>query len=277
MSSVAPARRKWRYTPMDRALIFDCDGVLGDTEADGHLVAFNRMWKQLGVPWQWSKEQYGEKLKIGGGKERMASLFHDADFLACFTPPAGEEERKALVASWHKVKTAIYQEIINSGQIPPRPGIKRLSQEVLSAGWKLAVASTSAPDAVAAVLRRAVGEDLAKKFLVLSGDIVQKKKPAPDIYLLAVDRLELPAHKCVAVEDSRNGMLSAYAAHVPVIVTVSQYTKKENFEEAEFVVDCLGEPEGPKSKVLANRAAIDIKDCVRLEQLAALAEATARV
>ena len=262
---------------MDRALIFDCDGVLGDTEPDGHLVAFNRMWKKLGVPWQWSKEQYGEKLKIGGGKERMTSLFQDADFLAYFTPPQSEEERKALVTTWHKEKTAIYQEIINSGQIPPRPGIKRLSQEALNAGWKLAVASTSAPDAVAAVLRRAVGEELARKFLVLSGDVVPKKKPAPDIYLLALDRLQLPPQHCVAVEDSRNGMLAAYAAHIPVIVTLSEYTKKENFDEAEVVVDSLGEPEGPKAKVLANRAGVHITDCVKLEHLTVLVASTASV
>jgi HAD superfamily hydrolase (TIGR01509 family) len=262
---------------MDRALIFDCDGVLADTEPDGHLVAFNRMWKKLGVPWQWSKEQYGEKLKIGGGKERMASLFNDADFLSCFIPPEGVEERKSLVAAWHKEKTAIYQEIINSGQIPSRPGIKRLSQEALHAGWKLAVASTSAPDAVAAVLRHAVGEELAKKFLVLSGDIVPKKKPAPDIYLLALDRLKLSPQNCVAVEDSRNGMLAAYAAHIPVIVTLSEYTRKENFDEAEFVVDSLGEPGEPKSKISANRAGVHITDCVGMEHLTALVEATAKV
>lgn len=262
---------------MYRALIFDCDGVLGDTEPDGHLVAFNRMWKKLGVPWQWSKAQYGVKLKIGGGKERMASLFHDADFCACFRPPEGEEERKALLANWHKEKTAIYQQIINSGQIPPRPGIKRLSEEARAAGWKLAVASTSAPDAVAAVLRRAVGEELAKEFLVLSGDIVPKKKPAPDIYNLTLERLKLPPLQCVAVEDSRNGMLAAYAAHIPVIVTVSEYTANEDFSEAEFVVESLGEPAGPKAKVLANRADVSISDCVRLEQLLALLPSPSRV
>lgn len=262
---------------MDRALIFDCDGVLGDTEADGHLVAFNEMWKNFGVPWQWSREQYGVKLKIGGGKERMASLFNDADFRARVPVPGTEEERKALVANWHKEKTAIYQQIINSGLIPPRLGIKRLSQEALDAGWKLAVASTSAPAAVNSVLRRAVGEKLASEFLVLSGDIVPAKKPAPDIYNLALERLHLPPQNCVAVEDSRNGMLSAYAAHIPVIVTVSYYTKDEDFREAEFVVDSLGEPDGPKAKVLANRAGVGIQDCVKLEHLAAFVETAAKV
>jgi HAD superfamily hydrolase (TIGR01509 family) len=262
---------------MPRALIFDCDGVLGDTEPDGHLVAFNQMWQKLGVPWQWTKEQYGEKLKIGGGKERMASLFHDPEFLKVVSVPESEEERKALVAAWHKEKTAIYQQIITSGQIPPRPGIKRLSQEALDAGWRLAVASTSAQAAVESVLRHAVGDELAKRFVVMAGDIVPKKKPAPDIYNVTLERLQLPAHFCVAVEDSRNGMLAAYAADIPVIVTVSEYTTNEDFGEAEFVVDSLGEPGGPKSKVLANRAKAKIRDCVHLEHLAALVGSSVKV
>ncbi len=255
---------------MPRALIFDCDGVLGDTEPDGHLVAFNQMWTKLGVPWQWSKQQYGEKLKIGGGKERMASLFHDADFRAKVAVPESEEERKALVAAWHKEKTEIYQQIITSGQIPPRPGIKRISQEALDAGWKLAVASTSAQAAVESVLRHAVGDELAKHFLVMAGDIVPRKKPAPDIYNITLERLQLPPHACVAVEDSRNGMLAAYAAGIPVIVTISEYTKAEDFSEAELVVDSLGEPDGPGCKVLSNRAGVEIEDCVKLEHLDAL-------
>ena len=262
---------------MPRALIFDCDGVLGDTEPDGHLVAFNQMWKKLGVPWQWSKQQYGEKLKIGGGKERMASLFNEADFRAKVSVPESEEERKALVAAWHKEKTAIYQQIITSGQIPPRPGIKRISEEALEAGWKLAVASTSAQAAVESVLRHAVGDELAKEFLVMAGDIAPKKKPAPDIYNITLEALQLPAHFCVAVEDSRNGMLAAYAADIPVIVTVSEYTTKEDFSEAEFVVDSLGEPDGPRSTVLASRSGVNIDGCVRLENLAALVKSPARV
>ena len=256
---------------MDRALILDCDGVLGDTEADGHLVAFNAMWRRLGIPWQWSREQYGEKLKIGGGKERMASLFNDAAFRARVSVPESEEERQTLIATWHREKTKIYQGIIDAEMIPPRPGISRLAQEALSAGWKLAVASTSSPAAVNAVLRRAVGE-LADQFLVLSGDIVPKKKPAPDIYNLALERLQLPPENCIAVEDSRNGMLAACGANIPVIVTISSYTAKEDFSEAEFVVNSLGDPQGPKVRVLANRAGVTIGEYVRLENLTAVLE-----
>ncbi len=255
---------------MDRALIFDCDGVLGDTELYGHLPAFNQMWRKLGVPWQWSEGQYGEKLKIGGGKERMTSLFADADFRARVPVPESEEERKALIARWHKEKTAIYEEIIRSGKIPGRPGIRRLSEEALGAGWKLAVASTSAPAAVEAVLNHVVGNELAGKFLVLSGDIVPAKKPAPDIYELALSRLGLPASQCVAVEDSRNGMLSAHAAHIAVLVTLSAYTQNEDFHEAALVVDSLGDPGGPKCTVLASRGPKRVGDYVTLEDVAHL-------
>ena len=106
---------------MERGLIFDCDGVLADTELHGHLVAFNQMWKKLGVPWQWSPEQYAEKLKIGGGKERMASLFADTNFQQVFVVPESAEVRKALIATWHKEKTAIYQD----RGFPKRPPVGR--------------------------------------------------------------------------------------------------------------------------------------------------------
>ena len=128
---------------MQQGLIFDCDGVLADTELHGHLAAFNLMWQRFGVPWRWSSARCAEKLKIGGGKERMASLFRDPDFLSAVKLPKSEE-RAALILSWHKEKTAIFEEIIASGRVPPRAGIERLSREALSAGWRLAVASTSA-------------------------------------------------------------------------------------------------------------------------------------
>jgi phosphoglycolate phosphatase-like HAD superfamily hydrolase len=116
---------------MTKVLIFDCDGVLGDTERDGHLVAFNRMWREQGVNWQWSLEQYAEKVKIGGGKERMFSLGRDDDFRAVYDVPASEEEWWETVAAWHKRKSAIYKELIASGAIPGRPGVKRLAEAAL--------------------------------------------------------------------------------------------------------------------------------------------------
>jgi len=241
---------------MSKALIFDCDGVLGDTEQFGHLPAFNRMWKEMGVPWQWSVE-YGRKLKIGGGKERMSSLFHDPEFLKAWPEcPTDEAARKEMVAAWHKRKTEIYREIIMSGRIPPRSGVKRLSEEALARGWILAVASTSALDAVNAVLHHTMGEATAKRFsLVLAGDVVKAKKPAPDIYLMTAKQLGVTPESCVVIEDSNNGVESAYAAGMKCVVTVSGYTKEEDFSKAAIVLSCLGDPGGEVCKVLENRSA----------------------
>src|SRR5258707_15870543 len=141
-----------------RALMFDCDGVLADTELHGHLVAFNRMWQKAGVPWRWSEEQYAEKLKIGGGKERMRGLFNEPAFQAVHRVPSDEPAQKELLAQWHAQKTAIYQEIIASGNVPGRIGIKRLAEEALAAGWLLAVALNSAKPSVDAALRFTGGE-----------------------------------------------------------------------------------------------------------------------
>jgi HAD superfamily hydrolase (TIGR01509 family) len=255
---------------MERGLIFDCDGVLADTELHGHLVAFNQMWKKLGVRWQWSPEQYAEKLKIGGGKERMASLFLDQDFQQVFAVPESEEDRKALITKWHKEKTAIYQQIISSGAIPPRSGIKRIAEAALAAGWKLAVASTSAKPSVEAVLTHVVGESTAKRFTVLAGDVVAAKKPAPDIYLLAIKRLGIAPENCVAIEDSRNGLLSADSAGIQVLVTTSWFTEGENFSEARLVVSALGDPGGERSSVSENRIGRPVGEYVKLEDIAAV-------
>jgi HAD superfamily hydrolase (TIGR01509 family) len=241
---------------MSKVLIFDCDGVLGDTEQFGHLPAFNQMWRELGVSWEWSVTEYGVKLKIGGGKERMLSLFQDPEFLSAWPDaPTTPEGQKETVAAWHKRKSAIYKEIINSGRIPPRSGVRRLSEEALAKGWTLAVASTSAQESVEAVLRHAMGDETFSRFsLVLAGDCVKAKKPAPDIYLLASERLGIPPSRFVVVEDSGNGVESAAAAGMKCIVTVSSYTKEEDFSKAAIVLSCLGDPGGEQCRVLANHS-----------------------
>ena len=255
---------------MERGLIFDCDGVLADTELHGHLVAFNQMWKKLGVPWQWLPEQYEEKLKIGGGKERMASLLLDRNFQQVFAIPESAESRKALIAAWHKEKTAIYQEIISSGRIVPRSGIKRIAEAALAAGWKLAVASTSAKPSVEAVLIHVVGESTANHFAVFAGDIVTAKKPAPEIYLHATQTMGIAPEYCVAIEDSRNGLLSAVAAGVRVVITTSWFTRDEDFSEARLVVSALGDPGGESATVQANRIGRTIGEYVKLDDLGAV-------
>ena len=139
------------------ALIFDCDGVLADTERDGHRPAFNQTFAEVGLPVRWSDEEYGVKLRIGGGKERMASLLTD-EFVRANGLPADPEGQKELLADWHRRKTATYKEIVRAGRLPARPGIARIVGEAIAAGWTLAVASTSAEESVRAVLEHAVGE-----------------------------------------------------------------------------------------------------------------------
>ena len=237
------------------ALVFDCDGVLADTERDGHRPAFNQTFAEFGLPVEWDVEEYGRRLKIGGGKERMASLF-TPEFVAAHGLPADPEGQAELLATWHKRKTAIYTEMVAAGKLPPRPGIRRIISVAQDAGWKLGVASTSAEASVHAILEYAVGKERADRFDVfLAGDCVPKKKPAPDIYLLALERLGIPASEVLVVEDSNNGIVSAAAAGLRSVMTVNGYTEKEDNSDAILVVTSLGDPDGERARVIANRSA----------------------
>jgi HAD superfamily hydrolase (TIGR01509 family) len=259
-----------------RALIFDCDGVLADTERDGHLVAFNQMWREQGVNWQWSLDQYAVKLKIGGGKERIASLARDDDFRAAYAVPATDEAWLATVAEWHKRKSDIFKQLVTSGAMPGRPGVRRLTQEAHDKGWTLAVCSTSAAASVQAVLDSVVGKELAAAFAgVFAGDIVKAKKPAPDIYNYAAEALRLSPADCVVVEDSRNGLLAATAAGMKCLVTTNGLTEREDFSEAALVVDCLGDP-GQPARVLANRSAAKPSAMVTVADLEAILDPVQR-
>jgi HAD superfamily hydrolase (TIGR01509 family) len=247
------------------ALIFDCDGVLADTERDGHRPAFNQTFAEAGIPVQWSEEDYAEKLRIGGGKERMASLLTD-EFVAANGLPADAEGQKELLAAWHRRKTELYKEMVRDGRLPGRPGIARLVDEALQAGWSLAVASTSAEESVRAVLEHVVGADAAAHFEVFAGDVVAAKKPDPAIYVLALERMGLDAADAIVVEDSRNGLLAAVGAGLRCVVTVSGYTADEDMSEALLVVSSLGDP-GEPARVLANRSAVRPGDQVTLADL----------
>jgi dihydroxyacetone kinase phosphoprotein-dependent L subunit len=239
--------------PAARALVLDCDGVLADTERYGHLVAFNQMFAEFGLPVRWSVEDYKEKVRIGGGKERLASLL-TPEFVAAAGLPADAAGQQAAVAAWHRRKTAIYAELVAAGAVPPRPGIARILAEALAAGWLVAVASTSAEPSVRVTLERAVGAASAREVTVFAGDIVPRKKPAPDIYLLAVDSLGVSADSVVVVEDSRNGLLAAAGADLTCMITVNDFTAAEDFSEAALVVSSLGDPGGEPTTVLANRS-----------------------
>lgn len=235
---------------MMKALIFDCDGVLVDTEKDGHRVAFNRAFAHFGLEVEWDVELYGDLLKVSGGKERMRYYFNQMGW------PDEAENRDQYIMDLHRFKTDSYMEIIESGQLPLRSGVKRLVDEAVEDGTTLAVCSTSNQRAVRAVLRELLGPGRMEEFAaILAGDVVSNKKPDPEIYDLAKERLGLQGRECMVVEDSRNGLLAADAAGMHCVVTTSTYTRDEDFSEADAVFDALGDPPG---------------ECVTLEGLKAL-------
>jgi len=221
-----------------RALIFDCDGVLVDTERDGHRVAFNRAFAQMGYEIEWSVDLYGGLLKISGGKERMRHYFNQMGW------PEGVSDKDDLIVDLHKMKTDLFMQIIESGELALRPGIARLVDEVIAEGGiALAICSTANERSVNLLVEKLLGPERKAKFgAILAGDVVSKKKPDPEIYNLASERLGLEPDECVVIEDSRNGLLSAKAAGMHCVITSNGYTEKEDFTEADFVVSELGDP-----------------------------------
>ena len=252
------------------ALIFDCDGVLADTERDGHLPAFNTAFAEFGLPISWGDATYAQKLKIGGGKERIASLF-TPDVVAKAGVSADADEQAALIKRLHARKTELFTERVEAGLLPGRPGIQRLIAEALDVGWTVAVASTSAEPSVRAVLRHAVGENSYGQVHVFAGDIVAHKKPAPDIYLKVLADLGLDPAECLVVEDSGIGVEAATSADLPVLVTVSSYTADDDFSHAAIVLPSLGDPGRPfagrplrKPPTFAQQGFVSLSDIAHL-------------
>ncbi len=219
-----------------QALIFDVDGTLAETE-ELHREAFNASFAAAGLPWHWDHALYAELLAVTGGKERIAHFIARERL-----PPLGAE----AVARLHADKTARYTGRVAEGGVPLRPGIARLLTEARSAGLRLAIATTTSPPNVEALLRATLGEDAPGWFAAIAaGDCVAAKKPAPDVYRVALERLGLPPGACIAFEDTVNGLLAARGAGIPTVVTLSAYGGTAGFDGAAAVVDHLGEPGSP--------------------------------
>jgi len=223
-----------------QAVIFDLDGTLAETERHGHRVAYNGAFRALGLPWHWSVASYGGLLQVAGGRERLRH------FMATYPadgphPPPPAAQREALIEAIMKRKGELLAARIAAGELRPRPGVLRLLDELADAGVAVALATTAARDSADRLLPALLGAERAARFHVrIAGEDAAAKKPAPEAYTRCLEALGVPGRHCVAVEDSRNGLLAARAAGLPVVVTPSEYTRGEDFSEAQLVVDGLG-------------------------------------
>lgn len=239
-----------------KALIFDCDGVLAETERDGHRIAFNTVFEEKGISANWSVEEYSKLVNISGGKERMIAYFTEHINLI-----STEQLYGTYIQELHKRKTEIFMEMSAQGKLPSRLGIKRIIKEAHDEGILLFVCSTAHKKSVSALLKSNLGEEYLNWFTdLLCGDIVTNKKPAPDIYNLVKEKYNLKGDECFVVEDSRNGLLAAKAAGMNCIVTPSFYSLNEDFAEADLVVSSLGEPQLLEFRIIKDNNKFNTND-----------------
>ena len=211
-----------------KCIIFDVDGTMADTERDGHRVAFNRAFAEKGLDWQWHEKLYGQLLKVTGGKERIK--YYQSDFIKKII--LNDAEIKQL----HACKTKHYVELLESGKIPLRQGVKQLIEQANALGIRLAIATTTTPINVSTLLKSTLGQNSEKKFdVIAAGDIVANKKPATDIYNYTLAHLGLNASDCIAIEDSNAGLISATDAGIKTIIVSNNYTKNQDFSKAVLV------------------------------------------
>lgn len=211
-----------------KALLWDVDGTIAETERDGHRVAFNLAFEACGVPWRWDEAHYGRLLRITGGRERILHDMRDRT-----DAPVLSAERDRLAATLHAKKNAYYAELMAATKIPLRPGVAELMEECLQRGVRLAIATTTSRSNVDALLRVHFGADWGKRFAaVVCGEDVARKKPDPEVYRRALDALGIGPLEAVALEDSPGGVAAARAADVPVIVTRSAYFPNDTVEGA---------------------------------------------
>ncbi len=226
-----------------RALLFDVDGTLADTEAYGHLPAYNRTFRDLGLDWKWSKPLYRDLLLLPGGRERIAY------YMAHYDPDLGshdaeiQQDEQAWIEAVHQRKSRHFRQRLKTGRIPLRAGVERLITQAHDARMRIAIVTNASRATLRPFLRHALGARLCSYIqVVISGEQVENKKPAPDAYRKACERLDCRPEECVAIEDSAMGLAAARAARIPALVTINDDTRRQEFKHANLVVDSLGEP-----------------------------------
>ncbi len=247
-----------------RAVIFDVDGTLADTERHGHRVAFNRAFEELDLPYRWDEDTYGELLHVTGGKRRLARYLADQG--------VDEPERDRLAAELHRRKTAIMKTLVDDGVVEVRPGVHRLLDELGDRGCTLAVATTGSRDWVERLLQRLLPGVTFD--VIVTGDEVDNRKPDPEAYVVACERLG-GRHGVIAVEDSGEGVESAVGAGIPCVAVVNGYTEGHDVSAAALVMDGFGEP-GRPAAVLADRAGTGCDGVLDARVLDAVADDTNR-
>lgn len=216
-----------------QALIFDVDGTLAETES-AHLEAFNRAFAELGLGWVWTDEMYIDLLDVSGGKERILRYWQQLD------PTLDAQAVQGQIDRLHALKTTIYESLVSSGAVSLRPGVLALIHEARQAGLKLAIATTTTPANIAALLRGPLGEHWREHFAAI-GDAATAplKKPHPQVYLQVLAELGVPASQCLVIEDSSNGLRAATAAGLATLITTNRYTLHHDFSDALRVVPDL--------------------------------------
>ncbi|MDD4591126.1 MAG: HAD-IA family hydrolase [Parabacteroides sp.] len=227
-----------------KAIFFDMDGTIMDTEKDGHRVAFNQAFAEYGIPVEWTVSKYHELLQIAGGKERMKHYFQGEGKKYL---PEGTSLTD-LIPKLHQLKTQRYISLIENGKLPLRPGIQRLMKEANEKNIFVGICTTSNEKAAKAAIDSLLSG--IKIDLLLAGDVVSRKKPDPEIYQLALQKTNMPRNGVIVIEDSENGVIAAKNAGLRVLVTVNEYTRNENLSLADAVVTSLGDNQ-EKAQILA--------------------------
>lgn len=247
-----------------QAVVLDVDGTLVDSERDGHRVAFNLAFEEAGLPDRWEVEPYGKLLAVAGGRRRLNAYFERRGMLAA--------ERDELSARLHARKTQIFTEMAKEGAIEARPGAAQLLDELEAAGVRLAVATTGSREWVDPLLGRLFG--LERFEAVVGGDEVPRRKPDPGAHLAAVELLGLPSSVAPAIEDSAIGLRAAKAAGLACAVVTNEYTREQDFEEADLVLDGFGLPDVPAT-VVSDPHGLGVRGRLDLDAMRAMAVAGA--